>query len=577
MCVAMAANVNDSTLKPNARSTVGGVPRIVPALTILWHPDLSRVGELAVLEELTTQKTVSVSRLAPLFQRAGTTATRDLEDLYLSRSPAFQLVPGVRGQVELRPGSAASDVEVQGAELTKPMMITPAEIESGVVISLSRVFALCLHNVELPLEHGPTLDLVGSGQRLERVRQDVRRVGDLDVPVLIRGETGTGKELIARSIVACSKRAHKPFIAVNMATIPPSVAASELFGHEKGAFTGASAARSGYFGEAAGGTLFLDEVGLTPVDVQAMLLRVLETGEIQSVGAGKARKLDVRILAATDLQLESAISKHAFSEPLFQRLAGFQIRIPPLRKRREDFGELVLHFLKEELAVIGELHRLGPPDEDRKPWLSAAKIARLAIGHWSGNVRALRNAVRQIVIASRGQSRARIDAEVEELADGSLGAQARSDVSSSGSIRAVFDAPARASKNEGPASGFFRAAGSGNSSEDTESLDVPGDAVPWDISNDVLLETLRQNNWSPTHTAAALKIPRTKLYALMDRHPDIRKASAVPVADLLRLHRETRGDLDQMANQLRVSRRGLQLRMSQLAPAGPKPPTDRQA
>jgi two-component system nitrogen regulation response regulator GlnG len=354
---------------------------------------------------------------------------------------------------------------------------------------------------------------------------------------------------------------------VNMATIPPSVAASELFGHEKGAFTGAATARNGYFGEAAGGTLFLDEVGLTPIDVQAMLLRVLETGEIQPVGAGRARKLDVRILAATDLQLEAAIAKHAFSEPLFQRLAGFQIRIPPLRKRREDFGELVLHFLKEELAVIGELNRLDPPGDDRKPWLSAAKIARLANGQWSGNVRALRNAVRQIVIASRGQSRARVDAEVEELADGSWGADRRQDSNLSGPLRSAAQPSARPAADP---------AAHAAATDESDTLDPPAEAVPWEIPDDLLLETLRQNNWSPTHTAAALKIPRTKLYALMDRHPDIRKASSVPAADLLRLHRETGGDLDQMANHLRVSRRGLQLRMSQLAPVGPKPPSGRQ-
>ena len=553
----MASNVNDSTLKPGARSTAaGGVPRIVPALTIIWHPDLGRVGEVAVLEELTLPKAIAVSRLAPLFARAGDAQARDLEDLYLSRSPAFELVPGARGQIELRPGAAGAEIEVQGAPLTRPVMITPAEIESGVVIAVARLFALCLHNVELPLEHGPSLGLVGSGQRLERVRQDVQRVADLDVPVLIRGETGTGKELVARSIVACSPRAHRAFVAVNMATIPPSVAASELFGHEKGAFTGAGSARTGYFGEAAGGTLFLDEVGLTPVDVQAMLLRVLETGEIQAVGAGRARKLDVRILAATDLQLESAIARRTFSEPLFQRLAGFQIRIPPLRRRREDFGELVLHFLKEELATTGELHRLDPPDDARKPWLSAAKIAQLAIGQWSGNVRGLRNAVRQIVIASRGQSRARIDAEVNGLAEGNPSAPPKAELPAATEFfPAVSEPPAVASFDH------------------THDEDPGGEDLPWEISNDVLLETLRQNNWSPTHTAAALKIPRTRLYVLMDRHPDIRKASAVPIGDLLRLHRETGGNLDEMANQLRVSRRGLQLRMSQLAPATGKTPS----
>jgi two-component system nitrogen regulation response regulator GlnG len=426
--------------------------------------------------------------------------------------------------------------------LSRPLTITPAEIEGGVVMAMGRV-ALCLHLVTLPLERGPALGLVGSGQPLEQVRQQIRRVADLDVPVLIRGETGTGKELVARAIVAGSRRADKPFVAVNMATIPASVAAAELFGHERGAFTGAAGARAGFFGEAAGGTLFLDEVGLTPPDVQAMLLRVLETGEVLPLGSGRPRKLDVRVLAATDANLETAIGKHAFSEPLFQRLAGFQLRLPPLRKRREDFGQLVLHFLRDELAITGELDRLSPAEGERKPWLAAAKIARLAAGQWSGNVRALRNGVRQIVIASRGESRARVDEAVEELAEGTT---------------------ARPTLNERTAPAPLP-----RESDDEAAADGP---LPWDISNDVLLETLRQNNWSPTATAAALKVPRTKLYALMDRHPDIRKASSVPVGDLLQLHRALNGNLDEMANQLRVSRRGLQLRMSQvLAPSSKTP------
>jgi two-component system nitrogen regulation response regulator GlnG len=429
------------------------------------------------------------------------------------------------------------------------LTITPAELAGGVVFAIGRV-ALCLHLVTLPLERGPALGLVGSGQNLEQVRQQIRRVADLDVPVLIRGETGTGKELVARAIVASSRRADKPFVPVNMATIPPSVAAAELFGHERGAFTGAAGARSGFFGEAAGGTLFLDEVGLTPPDVQAMLLRVLETGEVLPLGSGRPRKLDVRVLAATDAQLETAIAKHAFSEPLFQRLAGFQLRLPPLRKRREDFGQLMLHFLRDELAITGELDRLTPVEGDRKPWLAATKVARLAAGQWSGNVRALRNGVRQIVIASRGEARAQVDEAVEELADGS------------NMRRTVNERPAPVVRpTPAPAPG----------EADDEAALADG-AMPWDISNDVLLETLRQNNWSPTATAAALKIPRTKLYALMDRHPDIRKASSVPVGDLLHLHRELDGNLDEMANQLRVSRRGLQLRMSQLLPANSKTP-----
>ncbi|HEY0714336.1 MAG TPA: sigma-54-dependent Fis family transcriptional regulator, partial [Polyangia bacterium] len=249
-----------------------------------------------------------------------------------------------------------------------------------------------------------------------------------------------------------------------------------------------------------------------------------------------------------------AIAKGSFSEPLFQRLAGFQVRLPPLRKRREDFGELLLHFLRQELALTGEPDRLRP-GADGKPWLSAAQVARLAAGRWSGNVRALRNAARQIVIASRGEARAQIGEAVEALADG-VPATTITEVTTSPSVKtAVRSDPSRAAALREPFDDGDDAAPS------------VSDDIPWEVSNDELLATLRKHNWSPTATAAALKIPRTKLYLLMDRHPGIRKASEVPPGDLLRAHRELGGDLDKMADQLCVSRRGLQLRMAQLLAA----------
>jgi two-component system nitrogen regulation response regulator GlnG len=553
----------DSTIVPEGGSTAAGLRQSFPALTVLWHPDADRIGERALLAPLARGESVAVSRLAPRFARSGSvhgvvvdeTAGRDLEALQLSRSPAFELVPDRRGHLELRPGT--SSLEVQGAAIHAPLTITTAELEGGVVIAVGRWVAFCLHLVELPQSRGADLGLIGSSQVLERVRADVRRVADLDVPVLIRGETGAGKELVARAIVAASKRAGKPFVAVNMATIPASMAAAELFGHDRGAFTGAATTRAGFFGEAAGGTLFLDEVGLTPPDVQAMLLRVLETGEVMPLGSGRPRKVDVRVLAATDLQIETAMAKGSFSEPLFQRLAGFQVRLPPLRKRREDFGELLLHFLRQELALTGEPNRLHSSPEG-KPWLSATQVARLAAGRWSGNVRALRNAARQIVIASRGEPRAHVGEAVEELADG-----VTTTVVAEVTAKAIGRSEsARAPREERE-----------NRQDDnaSDAADAPAtaglDDMPWEVSNDELLATLRRHNWSPTATAAALKIPRTKLYLLMDRHPGIRKASEVPPGDLMRAHRELGGDLDKMADQLCVSRRGLQLRMAQLLAA----------
>ena len=207
-------------------------------------------------------------------------------------------------------------------------------------------------------------------------------------------------------------RRERPFVAVNMGAIPPSLAAAELFGAEKGAFTGANRARRGFFRSADGGTLFLDEIGETPSEVQGMLLRVLETGEIQPVGSENPRKVNVRVLAATDARLEMEIAEGRFRAPLLHRLNGFEIRLPPLRERLDDLGRLLLHFLRQEMENLGENFSLVASGNPRGPWLPAPLVAQLAMGHWPGNVRQLLNITRQLVIGNRGAQQLRLTPEI---------------------------------------------------------------------------------------------------------------------------------------------------------------------
>ena len=242
---------------------------------------------------------------------------------------------------------------------------------------------------------------MGCSDALGRVRDEIRVVGDLPVPVLIRGESGTGKELIARAIHRESRRAAAQYEVLNMATLSPTLAASELFGHVRGAFTGAERSHEGCFVRADGGTLFLDEIGEAPLDTQAQLLRVLETHDLRPVGGSVTRQVDVRVIAATDSDLETAVRLGRFREALFQRLAGFRVQVPPLRERRVDIGPLIYHFVRLELASLGLADLLGADEDDREPWISATTIARLTRYHWPGNVRELRNMVRQLVIAGR--------------------------------------------------------------------------------------------------------------------------------------------------------------------------------
>src|SRR5690606_9255737 len=198
---------------------------------------------------------------------------------------------------------------------------------------------------------------------------------------LIRGESGTGKELIARAIHRESLRAEQPYEALNMATLSASLAASELFGHVRGAFTGADRNHTGCFVRCDSGTLFLDEIGETPIDTQAQLLRVLETRDVRPVGGSAPKTVDVRVIAATDADLEGAVRQGNFREALLQRLAGFRIIVPPLRERRVDIGPLIYHFARLELQTVGMTSLLEPSDE-RQPWISATTVARLCAYHW---------------------------------------------------------------------------------------------------------------------------------------------------------------------------------------------------
>jgi len=220
---------------------------------------------------------------------------------------------------------------------------------------------------------------------------DAQEVAATDATVLILGETGTGKEVIARSIHRTSRRHNKPLIKVNCAAIPATLIESELFGHEAGAFTGATKKRDGRFAMAHGGTIFLDEVGELPLDLQSKLLRVLQEGEFEPVGSSQTRKVDVRVLAATNRDLQRAIGEGKFREDLYYRLNVFPIELPPLRERRGDIGALAGAFVEKFAKSLG---RTIEP-------LSADCIRRLEAYRWPGNVRELQNIIERAVITAR--------------------------------------------------------------------------------------------------------------------------------------------------------------------------------
>tara|TARA_B100001063_G_scaffold247298_1_gene292315 strand:+ start:1521 stop:2765 length:1245 start_codon:yes stop_codon:yes gene_type:complete len=231
-------------------------------------------------------------------------------------------------------------------------------------------------------------EIVGSYINLDRAIEKSIRVSPTDISVLITGESGVGKEIFPKIIHQLSHRKHNKFIAVNCGAIPEGTIDSELFGHEKGAFTGASSTRSGYFEVADGGTIFLDEVGELPITTQVRLLRVLENGEFIKVGSSKVQKTDVRIVAATNINMDSAIKKNKFREDLYYRLSTIEINIPPLRKRKNDIVLLFRKFASD----FAKKYNMPTVRLDEEAQLLLKKY------RWNGNIRQLKNITEQLSV-----------------------------------------------------------------------------------------------------------------------------------------------------------------------------------
>ncbi|MDW1987880.1 sigma 54-interacting transcriptional regulator, partial [Vibrio sp. 811] len=247
---------------------------------------------------------------------------------------------------------------------------------------------------QLSSEDAPadTPEIIGEAPAMQEVFRAIGRLSRSSISVLINGESGTGKELVAHALHRHSPRANKPFIALNMAAIPKDLIESELFGHEKGAFTGANSVRQGRFEQANGGTLFLDEIGDMPLDIQTRLLRVLADGQFYRVGGHSPIRVDVRIVAATHQNLEKLVHQGDFREDLFHRLNVIRVQIPALRERKQDIEKLTQHFLVRAADELGvETKTLHP---------STVEILNRL--NWPGNVRQLENICRWLTVMASG-------------------------------------------------------------------------------------------------------------------------------------------------------------------------------
>lgn len=332
---------------------------------------------------------------------------------------------------------------------------------------------LTVENQRLKGELSDRADLrtiVGSSPAMERVFQVVRKVADTEASVLITGESGTGKELVARSIHAHSYRKNGPFIAINCAAIPRDLLESELFGHVKGAFTGAIKDKTGRFQLAEGGTLFLDEVGELPVELQPKLLRALQEKIIEPVGGTKSLKLDVRIVSATNLDIEKAIADGTFREDLYYRLSVIPLHLPPLRERQQDIPLLLKYFCgkyKEEKVAFDK-----------------QSLEMLIAYPWPGNVRELENSVERMLIMRNNDI-----ISPDDLPD---------------KIRSGSVSPSAAGIGVGGTTGV---------------INLPDDGYPLEqLEREVVVQALERNNWNQTAAARFLRIPRHTLIYRMEKY-----------------------------------------------------------
>jgi DNA-binding NtrC family response regulator len=324
--------------------------------------------------------------------------------------------------------------------------------------------------------------IIGRSKKLLRVLEMTSRVAQTDSIVLIRGETGTGKELLAKAIHQNSRRKNEPFVTINCGAIPSNLMESELFGHTKGAFTGATTAKNGRVETADGGTLFLDEIGELPLDLQIKLLRLIQHGEIEKVGASNSSKVDVRIIAATHRNLQAMIEDGTFREDLYYRLAVIPLELPPLRERLEDIPELVQHLFLKSKQKHGrtELH------------LPESLLPGFSNYDWPGNIRELENVIERLVVLAVGDKISADDLPEFLILGSSLPDLIRLDLSPQGI-----------------------------------SLEA--------IEKDLIIKALKKFNWNQTQAARYLDISRRTLNYRMEKHgirKDAVETGVAPSSDL---------------------------------------------
>jgi two-component system, NtrC family, nitrogen regulation response regulator GlnG len=502
----VARDDDSSTLKRPLEPPTGVLRApVVPALTILLHPDIERVGEVALLQD---NRLEGLTRDAPTFFVPGSNVGRPIADRLMNRDPVLHFV-WAQGRLDVRPGSAditADEVRIDGEPFDRACQFDLEELRRGIIVTVARAFVFCLHSIRYPVTRSSSLGLVGSSDAVEDVRCAITRAAGRATTVLIRGESGTGKELVARALHESGPRPNGPFVVENASRLQGERADDMLFGHERGAFTGATDSQPGLFRAAHNGTLFIDELGDLPRKTQPILLRVVQDGVVQPLSSVRSRKVDVFVVAATNADLEAAVTAGTFDEALYHRFnTAINITVPPLRERREDVGLLLVHFLR--IYLDADLQHLQDQTPD-SPWLAARDVAALAMHSWRDNVRGVEGIAKKLAIDAGPGAHQNAHEVIKEFL-------------------------AKAAKLP-PPDGRPSAASS-----------IPA-------SRDLLLSALERSDWNCARAAELLGISPATFSRRLREDPELHKVTRLRIADLIRAEREAKGDVEIAAKRLGV-------------------------
>lgn len=398
-------------------------------------------------------------------------------------------------------------VELDGQEIRGNYQLSPEQISNGVIIGLGRAVLLCLHWLTFLPKDNAIDGLIGVSSCIQKVRDQIFQIAPTDHGVLVLGETGTGKEVVARAIHSLSLRKDKSLVSVNMAALNEDLAAADLFGAAKGAYTGAQSTRNGFFQEAEGATLFLDEIGNAPPNTQPMLLRVLETGDYRPLGATKDLSTSARIIAATDQDLYGG----AFNPALLRRLESFVINLPPLRSRREDIGVLIIHLMQSaSLANITDKN------------LSFTLLTQFATYDWPGNVRQLRNVLKSALLGMANDEPASFSSLIGSPLKQKIYVRELTTIQpvTPSSIPVRHEKPTRKKLNE--------------------------------LTEEDVLTALEENDWNIQSAAQALEISRPSMYKLIEANKHIRRVEKIPHDEIYKTWHAANNNIEQCASLLKT-------------------------